>query len=172
MKKRDEAQLRIEASLITLEIVPEKGGKLIVVAGEQPGEVDLSPGVPARVTGSPEVVADLPGVSRLRASGPAGSVEEHRAERAEAERELKRLTEPFGTSDIESLEALLEKSRALDKKIAEAETQIETWLSGRTLDEIQRQRSEVQAVRAKMIQDHPDWEQKAPDPSALKSRRG
>ena len=169
MKKRDEAQLRIDASLITLEVVPEKSGKLIIVAGEEPGEVELSAGIPTRVTGSPEVVADLPGVSRLRASGPAGSVEEHRTERAEAERELKILTEPFRTSDMESLEALLEKSRGLDKKIDGAETQIETWLSGRTLDEIQRQRSEVQAVQAKIAQDHPEWQQKTPDPSALKA---
>ena len=169
VKKRDEAQLLIKASLITLEVVPEKGGKLVVVAGEEPGEVHLSAGVPTRVSGSPEVVADLPGISRLRASGPAGSVEEHRAERAEAERELQRLTQSFGTSDVESLEALVEKRRALDRRIAAAETQIETWLSGRTLDEIQRQRSEVQAVRAKVIQDHPEWERKSPDPSALKS---
>jgi hypothetical protein len=169
VKKRDEAQLRIETSLITLEVVPEKSGKLIIVTGEEPGEVKLSPGIPTRVTGSPEVVADLPGVSRLRASGPAGSVEEHRAERAEAEREIQNLTKPFGTSDVESLEALLEKSRALDKKIGDAENQIETWLSGRTLDDLQRQRSEVQAVSAKMIQDHPEWQQKPPDPSALRS---
>jgi DNA repair exonuclease SbcCD ATPase subunit len=169
MKKRDEAQLRIDASLITLEVVPEKSGKLVIVAGEEPGEVKLSAGIPTRVTGSPEVVADLPGVSRIRASGPAGSVEEHRAERAEAERELKKLTVPFRTSDIESLETLLEKSRGLDKKIDEAETQIETWLSGRTLDEIQRQRSEDQAVQAKIVQDHPEWQQETPDPSALKA---
>jgi DNA repair exonuclease SbcCD ATPase subunit len=169
VKKRDEAQLRIETSLITLEVVPEKSGKLIIVTGEEPGEVKLSPGIPTRVTGSPEVVADLPGVSRLRASGPAGSVEEHRVERAEAEREIRKLTKPFGTSDLESLEGLLEKSRALDKKISDAENQIETWLSGRTLDEVQRQRSEVQAVSAKMLQEHPEWQRKAPDPSALKS---
>ncbi len=169
VKKRDEAQLRIETSLITLEVVPEKSGKLIIVTGEEPGEVKLSPGIPTRVTGSPEVVADLPGVSRLRASGPAGSVEEHRAERAEAEREIQKLTKPFETSDVESLEALLEKSRALDKKVSDAENQIETWLSGRTLDEVQRQRSEVQVFRTKMIQDHAEWQQKTPDPSALKS---
>ena len=169
MKKRDEAQLRIDASLITLEVVPEKSGKLVIVAGEEPGEVKLSAGIPTRVTGSPEVVADLPGVSRIRASGPAGSVEEHRAGRAEAERELKRLTEPFRTLDIESLEALLEKSRGLDKKIDAAETQIETWLSGRSVEQIQRQRSGVQAVQAKMVEDHPDWQRKTPDPSALKA---
>ncbi|OGO09280.1 MAG: hypothetical protein A2Y61_05940 [Chloroflexi bacterium RBG_13_60_13] len=169
VKKRDEAQLLIEASLITLEVVPEKSGKLIIVTGEEPGEVGLSPGIPTRVTGSPEVVADLPGVSRLRASGPTGSVEEHRAGRADAERELQRLTKPFGTSDMESLETLLEKSRVFDRKISDAENQIDTWLSGRKLDDMHRQHSEVQAVHAKMTQDHPDWQRKMPDPSALKS---
>ena len=54
-------------------------------------KVELSAGIPTRVTGSPEVVADLPGVSRIRASGPAGSIEEHRSELAKAEGELKRL---------------------------------------------------------------------------------
>ncbi len=169
MKKRDEAQLLIDSSLITLEVVSEKSGKLIIVTGEEPGEVELSPGIPARVTGSPEVVADLPGVSRLRASGPAGSVGEHRAAKAEADRELQRLTRPFATSDMDSLEALLEKRRALDTSIGDAENQVETWLSGRTLGEMQRQRSELQAVRAKMIQDHPDWQRTPPDPSALRS---
>jgi DNA repair exonuclease SbcCD ATPase subunit len=169
VKKRDDAQLRIDASLITLEVVPERSGKLVVLAGEEPGEVELSAGIPKRVTGSPEVVADLPGISRLRASGPAGSVEEYRAERAEADRELKRLTEPFRTSDIESLEALLEKSRALDKRIDATETQIETWLSGCAVDEIRRQRSELQAVRARMLEGHHEWQQKAPDPLALKA---
>lgn len=70
---------------------------------------------------------------------------------------------------MESLEALLEKGRGLDKKVDEAETQIDTWLSGRTLDDIQQQRSEIQAVQAKMVENHPDWQQNPPDPSALKA---
>ncbi len=169
VKKRDEAQILIESSLIALEVVSEKHGRLIIVTGEQPGEVELSPGIPARVTGSPEVVADLPGLARLRASGPAGSVGEHRAARAEADRELQRLTRPFATSDLESLEGLIEKRRALDKSIGDAENQVETWLSGRTLDVIQRQHSELQAIRANIIQDHPDWQKTPPDPPALKA---
>jgi len=169
MNKRDEAQLRIDASLITMEVVPEESSELIVVEGEETGKVKLSAGIPTRVTGSPEVVADLPGVARLRAFGPAGSIDEYRAERAEAEHELIKLTEPFRTLDIESLEGLLEKGRNLDKKIAEAETQIDTLLSGRTLEQVQRQSSEIQAILAKAIKDHPDWQQKTPDPSALKA---
>ncbi len=168
MRRRDEAQLMIEASLLTLEVVPEVGGKLIVVAGEEPGEVELKPGVPARVTGSPEVVADLPGVCRLRVSGPAGSVAEHRARRAEAEQEVKRLAEPFGTADVDSLEALQDKGRALDTRIAHTDAQMKAWLSGRTLEDLQRQRSELLAVRARLVQAHPGWEKEAPDPSALK----
>ncbi len=169
MKKRDEAQLRIEASLITLEVVPQISGKLIIISGEEPGEVELSPGIPTRATGSPEVVADLPGVSRIRASGPAGSIEEHRSELARAERELKRLAEPFGTSDIESLETLLDKSRDIARKIEATQTQIDTWLSGRTLEQIRKQRSETQVLQARMLQEHPDWQSQTPDPLALKA---
>lgn len=169
MKKRDEARLRIEASLITLEVVPQVNGKLIVVSGDEPGEADMSAGIPARFRGSPEVVADLPGIARIRASGPAGSIEEYRAELAGAESELKKLTEPFGTSDIESLEVLLDKSRELTGKIDAAQTQIDTWLSGRALEQIQQQRSEIQAIQAGIVREHPDWQSQMPDPSALKA---
>jgi len=168
ISKRNEAKLRIGASLITLEIVPEVDGKLIVVSGEELGEVDLGAGIPARFKGSPEVVADLSGVARITASGPVGSIEEHRAELARYESELKRLTEPFGTADIESLESLLDKSRELAKKIDATQTQVDTWLSGRTLEQIQQQRSEIQAVQAGMVRDHPEWQNQTPDPSALK----
>lgn len=168
MRRRDEAHLMIESSLITLEVVPVTGGKLLVVVGEEPGEVGLTPGVPARVTGSPEVVADLPGVARLRVSGPAGSAVEHRARRAKAEQEVRRLAEPFGTADVDSLEALQEKGRALDRRIADVEAQIKAWLSGRALDDLQRQRSELQAVRAAVVEARPDWRKETPDPSALK----
>ena len=95
IKDRDDAQVRIEASLITLEIVPKKAGSVEVITGEMTGMLTLKPDVPTQIKGSPEVVADIPEVARLRAWGPVGSVEEHREARAKAHRELKELMEPF-----------------------------------------------------------------------------
>jgi len=167
VKERDEAQLRIDASLITLEIVPEKKGSLKIVAGEEPGKRSLHPGRPKQVKGSPEVVVDWAGVGRLRASGPTGPVEELRAERDKADRRLQRLTEPFGTADIEELEALSEKAQKLEKKVAQAQTQIETLLSGQSVENIEQERARIAATLEKISEKHPDWQESPPDSEAL-----
>lgn len=170
IKERDEAKLQVEAALITLEIVPEKDGTAVVVTGEEPGKRKLRAGAPTQIKGSPEVVADLPGVARLRASGPAGSVEEHRQAQARAEARLAELTEPFGTDDIEALEALSEKANELDRKVAEAETQRKTLLSGRSMEDIQEELAKLSSIVAKIIEQCPDWQKASPDCEAMKTR--
>ena len=168
LRERDEAQVRIDAALITLEVTSKKDGTLVVIEGEEMGSVELRPGTPARVKGSPEVVADLPGVARLRAWGPTGSIEQHRSELAAAERELERLTMPFGATNIEELEVLGEKAEQLDKKVAEAETQLKTLLSGESVEDIERERSMARMAMAKILQSHPDWKDAPPDDETLK----
>lgn len=167
IKERDEAQVRIEAALITLEVVPEKDGSLVVLEGEETGTKTLGAGSPIRITGSPQVVADLPGVARLRAWGPTGSIEEHRNQRAAAERRLKELTEVFSTEDIEELERLAQKAEELDRKVMGASTQLDTLLSGDSVEEVERQRSTVAAVLGKILESHPEWKESPPDADAL-----
>jgi len=167
IKGRDEAQVRIDAALTTLEIVPKKKGTLTIVAGEKTGKLPLRPGKPAQIKGSPEVVADLPGVARLRAWGPAGSIEQHREERAKAVRKLKELTEPYGTADLEELDSLMDKARELDGKIAEAETRMETLLSDASVEGIEQEQAQVEAVQANILEQHPDWAKDPPDSEAL-----
>ncbi len=169
IKKRDDAQLRIEAALITLEVVAEKDGSLDVVAGEETGTVPLSPGSPVQVKGSPEVVADLAGVARLRAWGPTGSIDEHRKERDSAQQKIDKLTEPFGTDNLEELEALVEKAKELDRKIGEADTRLRTLLGEDTLEEIEQERSRINAVVERAYEERPDWRQTQPDAESLKS---
>jgi len=165
--KRDEAQVRIDAALITLEIVPQKEGTLTIVSGEKTGKLTLRPGKPTQIRGSPEVVADLPGIARLRASGPSGSIEQHREQWAKADRKLKQLTEPYGTADIEELGTLKDKAKELDGKIAEAETRIEVLLSGELLEGIEQERAQVEVVQAKILEQYPDWAKDPPDSEVL-----
>ena len=168
LRERDEAQVRIDAALITLEVTSKKDGTLVVIEGEEMGSVELRLGTPAWVKGSPEVVADLPGVARLRAWGPTGSIEQHRSELAAAEREFERLTMPFGATNIEELELLGEKAEQLDKKVAEAETQLKTLLSGESVEDIERECSMARMAMAKILQSHPDWKDAPPDDETLK----
>ncbi|MEW6664970.1 MAG: AAA family ATPase [Thermodesulfobacteriota bacterium] len=170
IKERDDAQVRLEASLITLEVVPERDVELEVVAGEKTGMLPLSSGVPSRIQGSPEVVAVISGVARLRASGPTGSVEEYRSARLEAEKKIKRLTEPYGTTDMDTLEGLAEKARQIEAAISEAETQLETLLSGKTVEALFQERNLREVTTTNILQAHPEWDQSNPDPQALKTK--
>lgn len=169
VKERDEAKLLIGSSLITLEIVPENEGSLEVVAGEELGTFPLHAGSPTEIKGSPEVVADLPGVARLRAWGPTGSIEVHRKKLVAAEKQLKGLTESFGTDDVNTLEKLREKAEELDKKVASAKAQVDTLLSGDSLDDIGSVRSGAAAVLESLLDGHPEWKESPPDTEALKS---
>ena len=167
IKERDEAQVQIEAALITLEIVPEQDGSLIVVSGE-PSEIQtLSSGNPLRIKGSPEVVADLPGTGRIRVWGPPCSIEEYRQKKDRAERRLRKHTESFGTDDLEELEGLRDKARELDKKVAEADTHLETLLSDGSIEDIQQERSKNEAVLSKVLDSYPDWKSDPPEIDVL-----
>ena len=53
MKDHDDAQVRLEAALITLEIVAEKTGALVVVSGEEPGERSTASGCARASKGIP-----------------------------------------------------------------------------------------------------------------------
>ncbi len=162
IKERDEAQVRIDASLITLEIVPKRKGSVEVIAGEVTGTLNLQPDVPTQIKGSPEVVADISEVARLRAWGPVGSIVEHREARAKAAQKLKELVEPYGTVDIEALESLADHAKELDAEVAEAETKLQTLLSGTSLDELVQRRSVLATTLDGLIESHPDWKEKAP----------
>ena len=168
LKDIDEAQVRIDASLITLEITPEQDGSLEVLSGDETGTRTLHTGSPTQIKGSPEVIADLPGIARLRAWGPAGSIDVYRDDKAAAQRKLEELTRPFSTTDLTKLENLSKKGEELDKKIAEAETKLETLLSGESIDDIKQERSQVNAAMAKVLEQHSDWNNSLPDAEALK----
>lgn len=168
-KERDEGRVRLEASLITLEIVPYEDGTVEVVAGEATGPRSLTAGVPALIQGSPEVVAELPGIARLRARGPVGSVEEHRAARTRAEKRLAELARPFGTFDLEMLEALSEKARELDSTIAQGEARLDTLLAGKGADQLIQERNVLERILGRFLDMHPDWGTRPPDVKLLKT---
>ena len=170
IKDRDDAQVRIEASLITLEIVPQQDGSVEVLTGEAPGALTLKAGLPTQVQGSPEVVAELPHVARLRAWGPVGSVREHREARAKAEQKLIEMTGPFGAVDPDALESLVDKAKELDAGFAEADTRLKTLLGGRTQDDLVRERSALETTRRGFLDTHPDWESTPPDTEAMEAQ--
>ena len=170
IKERDDAQLLIDASLISLEIVAKKDGSVDIVAGEETGKKKLTAGKPLDIKGSPEVVVDMTGVGRFRASGPSGPIEEHRKKKDAAEQELQKLTEGYGTYDLKKLDILKEKANRLDKKITEAETQLHTLLHGESLEDIVQDRSRIDGLLTEILKAHAGWKKNPPDVKALEAK--
>ncbi|MFA4836890.1 MAG: hypothetical protein WC749_12570, partial [Dehalococcoidia bacterium] len=168
IKERDEAQLLIDSALITLEIVSLKAGSIEVLEGEKLGSQRLLPGSTTQIKGSPQVVADLVGIARLRASGPSGTIEEHRKAKAAADRTLGKLLEPFGITDLEKLEKLQEQADDKEKEIAKIQSQMEMLLNDQTVNDIGKERSRLQAIRATALAKHPQWEANPPESERLK----
>lgn len=169
LRERDEAQVRIDASLITLEIVPRHSGSVEVIAGEITGIISLTPEEPTQIKGSPEIVAEIAEVARLRAWGPTGSIEEHRDAQAKAASRLRELTEPYGTTDVEALESLVDKAKGLDAEVAESETELQTLLSGASLVELLQNRSVLEGSLAQFTDAHSDWAKKVPNSLMLET---
>ena len=170
IRGRDDAQRSLDASLTTLEIVSEKDGRLRLLAGEDIGEQELHAGEPTRVKGSPEVVADIEGLGRVRAWGPEGSVEDHRKALDKATDKLAKLTEPFGTDDLEVLEKRQEDAQALDEKITQSEAILETLLGDDTKEQLLQQRATITAATVAFLEAHTEWEDRPPDADDLRVR--
>lgn len=169
---RQEAFRNIQSALITLEIVPERETTVEVIEGQSPESKKVSRGTPIQIQGSPQVVVHLPGTARLRAWGPAQSIEQYRKTLANAEQNLRKLTEPFGTQDIGELERRQEEASELDKSISMRKTEIEMLSGGRpvpeiSVREISKEISRLEGLCQTMLAHHPEWQNVSPDAEAL-----
>ena len=110
-----------------------------ILAAEETGRQEITPGTPVLVKGAPEVVVDLAGVARIRARGPAGTVEELREEVNKEASNLEALTAGFGTADMDELEAKSEQFNRIQQKVSDAQTRLDTLLSNTTAEEIEQE---------------------------------
>jgi len=167
-EKLRDAQVRLDAVLLTLEIDPEKAGSIEILSAEEIGMKKLVPKKPTQIKGSPEIVVRLPGIARIRAYGPTGSVDELRDERDRALQKIKKLTEGFPTTNPDELESITEKIEALDEEIDNIETEVGALLQGLSDEEILQERAKLNITLEGILSLYPQWQEKAPDADALR----
>lgn len=166
-----EADIRLDAALISVEIVPERDCSVSVLAGEATGLRRSFPGGSAAAfKGSPEVVLDLEGFGRLRASGPAGSVEKYRQQKEDALSRLKTLTQPFGTSELDALEALHRRAEQLDAQIQTICTRLETLLLADAPDTLEQRLAGLRATLSGIEEEYASWHDAPPALDVLQER--
>lgn len=167
LKLRDDAQLKLEAAMMRIEIEPVRDAMVTVLEGEKLGAFPLRAGVSETFHGWPAVVLDIEGLGRVRARGSSENVDELRAERDKAAAKLVRLTEPFGTADLETLEALSERAAKLEAEIRRHEDLLKATLAGKTLDQLNAEHGKWETVIVGIEAQRPEWRANPPDASAL-----
>ena len=170
--ERDEAKLLMDAAMISLEIVPENDGELAVISGEETGSITLSAGQSTTVKGAPEIVIELKGVGKFTARGPFGDVQTHRQKIRENNRAIGEITQPFGTSEVACLEELADSFQRADRKVGEAEKELEVLLGGEKLDSLEKETNQITTQVESSEKVHPDWKEAPPDYDALKRGAG
>ena len=167
-EERNRTRELMEAAMLRLEISPEADARLDVIKAEELGTISLSKGENAEIKGSPEILAVIKGVARLKVSGPAVSVEEHRTALKTAEAKIDELSRAYGKADLDVLEDLFEKVTQLDGQIRDTSKEIEALCTDIDKAALRQEASRMEALISEIGKDYPGWRKKAPDPDMIK----
>ncbi|MFO8089102.1 MAG: hypothetical protein R6U13_04640, partial [Desulfatiglandaceae bacterium] len=170
IQAREEARLLIDSAMISLEIIPETDGILDVLSGESSGQMPITAGKAELVKGTPEIIAELKGVARLRASGPVVDIEGHRQTLRDKEMEIGEQTRLFGTQDLVLLEERTETAEQLDRRIGDTVKELEALLGEDTFDGLKQDLVHLDAQLVGIEKEHHGWKDSAPDSEALKRK--
>ncbi len=166
-QKKVETAAQLEASLITLLIVPDGAEMIIVEAAENPGGRSLAAGERCEIKGAPAVAVRIPGFGTIKARGPAGTIETLRRDADLAAGRLGELTRAFGTAHLAELEELHDRLRQRAETVSIAEAALAAKLAGRTREDWLQECAKHQRLVEISIAANPVWESVPPDVEAL-----
>lgn len=169
IKSRDEAKLRLESSLIALELHPITDTSVLVISGDHVGEQALPAGAGTRICGSPIVEVEIPGFGRIRASGPKASTAEYQRRLDQASLKVHELMLPFRTDDLARLEELSAEAASLARQLQSAQGRLQAYLQGSAIADLQSQLKQAETDIEKVRCEHPSWLNQPPDLSAIES---
>ena len=167
VKTRDDAQIKLDAALIQVELEPVRDISVTVLEGERLEATIIPRGIPRSFSGAPGVVLEIEGLGRLRARGPATNADELRQDLRKAEIKLGKATEPFGTCDLEALEHLAEKATTLEQRSAELSARLEGLLGDATEESVSAELVRYQNAAASIEADRLRWKDNKPDEGTL-----
>jgi energy-coupling factor transporter ATP-binding protein EcfA2 len=167
VKARDDARVRLESSLISLQLEPVVNASVRIISGDQTGEQAVPAGTSARITGSPAVEIEVAGFGRVRATGPAVSTSEYRRRFERATTQVHNLAGPFGTEDLGVLESVWAEGAALEHSLQATQGQLDAYRMDKSFTELQAERDEAQAKLEQIWRQEPSWVTEPPNVGAL-----
>jgi len=169
IRVRDEAMLRLESSLIALEIHPIATTTVRVLSGDQAGEHTVLAGQSTRISGSPAVEIDIPGFGRIRATGPKASTAEYKRQLDDATAKVQELVKPYCTDELTRLEEMGAEAISLGNALRSAEIHFETYVQDKSIDKLRFQHEQIEAEIKKILREQPSWSGELPDVVVVES---
>lgn len=161
-----EARVRLDAALITLEIEPDGDLSGAILRGEEAGPLELAAGIPRTIRGPHAVEVRIDGVGRVRARGPLGDADALRTTLDAAGSALAQRARTFGTTEPEELSQRVARGLRLDDTIEAAEVALAELLGGQSIDALEQaltaHRERIKAI----LGDVPAWTEAPPDVDA------
>ncbi len=164
---RDQAKWKLESTGLSLEIQAEASIVVEIESGEDAGPKRLIPGGRLEIRGSPDVRFRVPGVGRIRASGPASDASDLRRALDETETAVQDLVRPFGTTDLEGLERLAEVRERVESASGAVEGELRTLLDGDAIPALHETHAKLLAETEEILARRPAWRGATPSPDAL-----
>ncbi|MBC2601013.1 AAA family ATPase [Puniceicoccus vermicola] len=167
LAQRDQAAASLKASQIHLSITPENAIEVKNTTDHSVVKVEAKQAF--EISGDDWVDVSIKGFGSIRASGPEGSADEHRAELDAAKKKIETLAQPFGTEDPDKLQELREQADQIEREIKGHENRIQDILDEDELDALKKEQVELQARISETEKEYPKWKEEAPVIGELKS---
>jgi DNA repair exonuclease SbcCD ATPase subunit len=158
--ERAAARAALAASQVHLTLTPRKDCEIENLTDA--GKHTIKGGSPTVFSGDEVVEVLIREFGSVRASGPEGGADAHRAHLEAAETRIKALSQPFGSDDPDYLQKRREEADALDQRIAALRKQIEMVLDGEERDSMVGRRNELNAMIDDFEGQHPNWRSAPP----------
>lgn len=91
----------------------------------------------------------------------------HQTKLEQAEKKIRKLTEPYGLVPLEELERREEQARGLDARLGEHRTRLETLLAGETAEAFQGKLALLETRITTISTKYPEWENNLPNSDRL-----
>lgn len=162
-RNRDDARLRLNASLIRVKVKFAKPTTIDITQAEQIGQQILQEDQTLDIGGSPDVVFTIPGVGHFSATGPTSDFAKLHNQFESANSTFLELTSGFGSDDLATLEARHAEAESMDHLISNTEVKLDALLNGATLEQLMTKRSHAKNILDEIISLYPAWKQTVPN---------
>lgn len=163
----NEALKTLELSFIRLELTPEVDLSVEIIEDEGTRIENITRKASVEFSGSPAVTARIPGVVKMKISGPMVSVENQKLTIKKSRAELARIEGAFGTINTDDLEKMLDEALELEREINSHQAELGKVLDRTDMAALIRKVQALEQDRTNMLFQYPDWEISMPDPDTM-----